>query len=85
AYDYTFSAPTQTITLDVITPVNGKNVLNLEGNSAYICLGKNGVKRYTTDVWVDEFSFTEKRGSNSQSGGGFGDMGSSFDAGQVVF
>ena len=64
-----------------------------KGSSVLVCgklrtgnyTDKNGVKRYTTDVWVDEFSFTEKRGSNSQSGGGFGDMGTSFDAGQVVF
>ena len=61
AYDYTFSAPTQTITLDVITPVNGKNVLNLEGNSAYICLGKNGVKRYVDGVEVAAFKLDEEK------------------------
>ena len=61
AMDYTFSAPTQTITLDVITPVNGKNVLNLEDNSAYICLGKNGVKRYTDGVEVASFRLDEEK------------------------
>lgn len=61
ATDYTFSAPTQTITLDVITPVNGKNVLNIEGNSAYICLGKNGVKRYTDGVEVASFKLDEEK------------------------
>lgn len=61
AVDYTFSAPTQTITLDVITPVNGKNVLNLEDNSAYICLGKNGVKRYTDGVEVASFRLDEEK------------------------
>ena len=61
AEDYTFSAPTQTITLDVITPVNGKNVLNLEGNSAYICLGKNGVKRYADGVEVAAFRLDEEK------------------------
>ena len=59
ATDYTFSAPKQTITLDVITPVNGKNVLNLEGNSAYICLGKNGVKRYEDGVKKASFKLDE--------------------------
>lgn len=61
ATDYTFSAPTQTITLDVIAPVNGKNVLNLEGNSAYICLGKNGVKRYADGVEVAAFKLDEEK------------------------
>ena len=55
ASDYTFSNPTQTITLDVIAPVNGKNVLHIEGNDAYACLGKNGLKRYTDGVEVAEF------------------------------
>lgn len=61
ATDYTFSAPKQTITLDVITPVNGKNVLNLEGNSAYICLGKNGVKRYKDGAEVASFKLDETK------------------------
>lgn len=55
ASDYTFSNLTQTITLDVIAPVNGKNVLHIEGNDAYACLGKNGLKRYTNGVEVAEF------------------------------
>lgn len=53
--DYTFSNPLQTTNLDVITPINGKNVLHLEGNSAYVCLGKNGVKRYADGAEVAEF------------------------------
>ena len=55
ASDYTFSNPTQTITLDTIAPINGKNVLHIEGNDAYACLGKNGLKRYTDGVEVAEF------------------------------
>ena len=55
ASDYTFSNPLKTITLDMIAPVNGKNVLHVEGNDAYACLGKNGLKRYTDGVEVAEF------------------------------
>lgn len=37
---------------------------------------KNGVKRYTTDVWVDEFFFTERKNSQGTSqDGGFESMG----------
>ncbi len=64
-----------------------------KGSSVLVCgkirtgnyTDKNGNKRYTTDVWVDEFSFTEKRSTNSQSGGGFGEMGTSFDPDEVSF
>lgn len=55
ASDYTFSNPKQTITLDIIAPVNGKNVMHIEGNDTYVCLGKNGLKRYTDGVEVAEF------------------------------
>ena len=55
ASDYTFSNPLLTTELDVIAPVNGKNVLHLEGDDAYVCLGKNGVKRYTNGVEVAAF------------------------------
>ena len=47
--------------------------------------GKDGVKRTSSSILVNNFYFIEKRGSNSQSGGGFGDMGTSFDAGEVSF
>ena len=47
--------------------------------------GKDGVKRTSTSILVNNFYFIEKRNSNSQSGGGFGDMGTSFDAGEVSF
>lgn len=43
---------------------------------------KQGNKRYTTDVWVDEFEFVEKRGSGAPAGGGaggFGDFGNAED------
>ena len=56
--DYTFSNPLQTIELDIIAPINGKNVLHLEGSDAYVCLGKNGVKRYTDGTEVAEFKVT---------------------------
>lgn len=59
ASDYAFSNLQTTTTLDVITPINGKNVLHLEGNNAYVCLGKNGVKRYCDGVEVAEFKITE--------------------------
>lgn len=55
-----------------------------KGSSVLVCgkirtgsyTDKNGNKRYTTDVWVDEFSFTERKGGITQSSGGFGSMGS---------
>lgn len=49
---------------------------------------KNGSKRYTTDVWVDEFFFTERRGNNAQqqqSGGGFEGMGTAMNFEEPAF
>ena len=39
--------------------------------------GKDGVKRNTADIWVNNFHFIEKRGENSAktNDGGFGAMG----------
>ncbi|RXI23633.1 MAG: hypothetical protein C7K11_05025 [Candidatus Amulumruptor caecigallinarius] len=55
ASDYGFASPVHTVDLDMITPVNGKNVLNVDGNDVYVCLGANGVKRYTNGTETASF------------------------------
>lgn len=55
ASDYSFASPVRTIGLDMIAPVNGKNVFQLDGNDVYVCLGTNGVKRYSDGVEVAAF------------------------------
>lgn len=54
-----------------------------KGNTVLVCgkvrtgsyTDKNGTKRYTTDIWVDEFFFTDRKGNAQPSGGGFESMG----------
>lgn len=55
ASDHGFKSPVRTIGLDIIAPVNGKNVFQLDGNDVYVCLGANGVKRYSDGVAVASF------------------------------
>lgn len=55
ASDYGFGSPVRTIGLDMIAPVNGKNVFRLDGSDVYVCLGANGVKRYSDGVEVAAF------------------------------
>ena len=45
---------------------------------------KNGNKRYTSDVWVDEFYFTEKRAAKNEAGS-FDSMGSVADFEEPAF
>lgn len=45
--DYLFTSPMTTISEDIITPVNGKNVSRVDGSNVYVCLGGNGFMRYT--------------------------------------
>ena len=44
---------------------------------------KNGNKRYTTDIWVDEFFFTEKRAA--KEAGSFDSMGTGGDFEEPAF
>lgn len=59
ASDYSFASPVRTIGLDMIAPVNGKNVFQLDGNDVYVCLGTNGVKRYSDGVEVAAFKLDD--------------------------
>lgn len=53
--DYNFTSPLQTMELDMIAPVNGKNVFQFDGDDIYVCLGRNGVKRYGNGNVIAEF------------------------------
>lgn len=44
--DYTLSEPWRTFNVGSISPINGKNVAQVDGNNVYVCLGVNGVKRF---------------------------------------
>lgn len=59
ASDYNFASPVRTIDLDMIAPVNGKNVFRLDGNDVYVCLGANGVKRYSDGVEIAAFKLDD--------------------------
>lgn len=59
ASDYNFAFPVRTIDLDMIAPVNGKNVFRLDSNDVYVCLGANGVKRYSDGVEVAAFKLDD--------------------------
>ena len=59
ASDYGFSSPVKTVSLDMITPVTGKNVFQLDGDDVYVCLGANGVKRYSNGVEVAAFKLSD--------------------------
>lgn len=59
ASDYGFGSPVRTIGLDMIAPVNGKNVFRLDGNDVYVCLGANGVKRYSDGVEAASFKLDD--------------------------
>ena len=43
----------------MVAPVNGKNVFQLDGNDVYVCLGTNGVKRYSDGVAVAGFKLED--------------------------
>ena len=57
--DYTYSSPVHTMNMDIITPTNGKNVLRIDGNDVYVCLGRNGVKRYTNGAESASFKLED--------------------------
>lgn len=59
--DYFFASPQTTISGDVITPVNGKNVSRVDGNNAYICLGGNGFVRYTNGAVSGSFKLEDTK------------------------
>ena len=61
--DYTLSGtPSPTINENKITPINGKNVARLDGNNIYVCLGENGLQRYTNGTANGNFKLS---GTNS--------------------
>lgn len=59
ATDHRLASPVRSIALDMIAPVNGKNVFQLDGNDVYVCLGANGVKRYSDGVAVAGFKLED--------------------------
>lgn len=59
ATDHRLVSPVRSIALDMIAPVNGKNVFQLDGNDVYVCLGANGVKRYSDGVEVAGFKLED--------------------------
>ena len=59
ATDYRLVSPERSIALDMVAPVNGKNVFQLDGNDVYVCLGTNGVKRYSDGVAVAGFKLED--------------------------
>lgn len=59
ATDHRLASPVRSIALDMIAPVNGKNVFQLDGNNVYVCLGANGVKRYSDGVEVAGFKLED--------------------------
>lgn len=59
ATDHRLASPVRSIALDMIAPVNGKNVFQLDGNDVYVCLGANGVKRYSDGVEVAGFKLED--------------------------
>lgn len=59
ATDHRLESPVRSIALDMIAPVNGKNVFQLDGNDVYVCLGANGVKRYSDGVAVAGFKLED--------------------------
>ena len=59
ATDHRLESPVRSIALDIIAPVNGKNVFQLDGNDVYVCLGANGVKRYSDGVAVAGFKLED--------------------------
>ena len=59
ATDYSYKTLKQSIPLGEIAPVNGKNVFQLDGNDIYVCLGRNGVKRFTGNTEVASFDIPD--------------------------
>lgn len=60
--DYTLSTSETTIEENEITPINGKNVARLDGENVYVCLGENGLQRYTNGTQNGNFKLD---GTNS--------------------
>jgi len=49
ATDHTFKTPIREFKVGEITPINGKNVIKIDGNNVHVCLGQNGFVTYTLD------------------------------------
>lgn len=60
ANDNRLAAPTTILGGDIITPANGKNVACADGEHIYLCLGANGLKRYTNGTESGVFKLEGK-------------------------
>lgn len=57
ASDATLATPLSTMSDQVITPTNGKNVSKIDGNNVYVCLGNNGVACYENGIFKGRFGY----------------------------
>lgn len=60
ANDNRLAAPATILGGDIITPANGKNVACADGEHIYLCLGANGLKRYTNGTESGVFKLEGK-------------------------
>lgn len=58
--DYSFSNVLKSYMVGTIEPVDGKNVIAIDGNDVYVCLSKGGLVRYTNGTLNGSF----QRGKN---------------------
>lgn len=58
--DYTLLSPWNTFNVGNISPINGKDVAQVDGDDVYVCLGANGVKRFTNGTEVASFKVDPK-------------------------
>lgn len=55
ASDTRFATPTSMASISNVTPVNGKNVMVVDGNDIYVAAGANGLYKYTNGTLVATF------------------------------
>jgi len=53
------TSPTNSYAVGIIQPQNGKNVIAIDGNNTYVCLGANGFACYTNGVKAWEYKSKE--------------------------
>lgn len=65
ATDYTWSNPSVVARDLTIAPIDGKNTIALDADgSLYVCLGQNGVKKYSGSTEVGSYKAEGKAGAN---------------------
>lgn len=65
AADYTWSNPTIVATGLEIAPIDGKNTIALDSDgSIYVCLGQNGIRKYSGNSEVGSYRAEGKAGAN---------------------